>query len=490
MEDSLEKRLIDLNLISENELNEVKDLMKLKDYKDYSLEDILIEEGLIEENKLIDIFHDLYNIPIINLRNFDINYNIVKIFSEEFLKTNKVLPLNLEEEKIMIAMRDPGEILVIDDIEKMTNLKAEIYLATSTDILTALNKIFNNEYKYEEKIFSEINQNTTISENDNNFNEIIKNAPIVKLVNMILKQAVLERVSDIHIEPEASKVRIRYRIDGILENKMLLPYQSINAIISRVKIISALDITENRLPQDGRIERKINGEKIDMRVSIIPTIYGEKAVIRLLKKENSLIDLQNIGFTENNLNKFKKLIKKQKGIILVTGPTGSGKSTTLFSALNELKDESKNIVTIEDPVEYRISGFNQIQLNKKINFDFPNALKSILRQDPDIIMVGEIRDKETASIAIRAALTGHLVLTTLHTNDAVSSINRLIDMDIPPYLVSSSVIGVIAQRLIRRLCDNCKTKYKAFKEEIKLFKDLKEVEFLYKAKKCNSCRNI
>ena len=421
---------------------------------------------------------------------FKIDYKILKLFSEDFLRKNIIIPLRISDSIIEIAMKDPTEIVLVDDIEKMTGLKVKVFLATSSQILKMINRIYTDDYNYKEQIFTEINQNTKLVNENKEMSEIVQESPIVKLTNMILKEAVIAKASDIHIEPEEKKVRIRFRIDGILATKMVLPYQSINSLISRIKIISDLDITENRMPQDGRIEKEIDGEKIDMRVSTIPTIHGEKAVIRLLKKENSIININKIGFNQDNLRIFKDLIKKQKGIILLTGPTGSGKSTTLFAALNKLKNDSKNIITIEDPVEYRIPGINQIQLNKKINFDFPNALKSILRQDPDIIMVGEIRDKKTAAIAIRAALTGHLVLTTLHTNDAVSSIVRLIDMGIPSYLVAAAVKGVVAQRLVRRICENCKREYILNEEDQKFFSHFSNQKKFYRGNKCERCHQI
>lgn len=489
MTDILEEKLINENYITKNELKEIKRLMNLKDYINFTFEDILIKENYIEEEELVEVLHTIFDIPIINLEKSKIDYKLLKLFSEEFLRKNNVVPLKINKKNVEIAMQDPTEIVIIDDIEKMTGLKVKVFLATSTQILKLINKIYDKDYNYKEKIFSEINKNIKLVNENDEINEIVQEAPIVKLANMILKEAVDNKASDIHIEPEDKKVRIRFRIDGILTTKMVLPYQSINALISRIKIISDLDITENRLPQDGRIEKELNGEKIDMRVSTIPTIHGEKAVIRLLKKESSLININRIGFNRENLKIFKKLIKKQKGIILLTGPTGSGKSTTLFAALNKLKSDSKNIITIEDPVEYQIPGINQIQLNKKINFDFPNALKSILRQDPDIIMVGEIRDKKTASIAIRAALTGHLVLSTLHTNDAVSSIVRLIDMGIPSYLVAASVKGVVAQRLVRRICENCKQEYSLNEEDKKIFSHLGNINKFYKGNKCKECHS-
>ena len=487
MNNLLEEKLIEENYINQSELDEIKKLMNLKDYIDLTFEDILIKENYLKEEELIEILHLIYNIPKINLEDIKIDYNLLKLFSEEFLRKNIIIPLQTIDNTIEIAMTDPTEIVLIDDIEKMTGLKVKVLLSTSNKILKVINQIYDNNYDYKEKIFSEINENTKLIRETDEINEVVQKAPIVKLANMVLREAVINKASDIHIEPEENKVRIRFRIDGILTTKMVLPYQSINSLISRIKIIADLDITENRLPQDGRIEKEIDGEKIDMRVSTIPTIYGEKAVIRLLKKENSLINIKKIGFSKENLCKFNKLIKKQKGVILLTGPTGSGKSTTLFSALNKLKDDSKNIITIEDPVEYRIPGINQIQLNKKINFDFPNALKSILRQDPDIIMVGEITAKKTASIAITAALTRHLVLTTLHTNDAVSSIIRLIDMGIPSYLVAAAVKGVVAQRLVRRICDNCKQKYFLSKEDQITYSYLKDINKVYKGKKCEKC---
>ena len=490
MTDILEKQLLSDDYITQNDIEEIKSLMSLKDYNNFTFEDVLIKENYLKESELIEVLHIIFNIPVVNLENYKIDYKLLELFTEDFLRNNSFIPLRLSNKNIEIAVKDPSEIILIDDIEKMTGLKVKVFLATSSQILKMINRIYTDDYNYKEQIFTEINQNTKLVNENKEMSEIVQESPIVKLTNMILKEAVIAKASDIHIEPEEKKVRIRFRIDGILATKMVLPYQSINSLISRIKIISDLDITENRMPQDGRIEKEIDGEKIDMRVSTIPTIHGEKAVIRLLKKENSIININKIGFNQDNLRIFKDLIKKQKGIILLTGPTGSGKSTTLFAALNKLKNDSKNIITIEDPVEYRIPGINQIQLNKKINFDFPNALKSILRQDPDIIMVGEIRDKKTAAIAIRAALTGHLVLTTLHTNDAVSSIVRLIDMGIPSYLVAAAVKGVVAQRLVRRICENCKREYILNEEDQKFFSHFSNQKKFYRGNKCERCHQI
>lgn len=487
MVDNLESRLIETGYISRDKLDEVRELMKLNDYNQLKLEDVLIDEGYIKEEQLVQILCDYLEIPKIDFEKAQLDYSISEIFSEDFVRKNKILPLSIEKNILKLAMRDPSELLLIDDIENMTGFKVKPFLATSSEILKLTNKIYNSSSFEKEEIFAEIEKGQKKDDSENDLNEIVQKAPIVKLVNMILRQAVLKKASDIHIEPEKSKVRVRFRIDGILATRMVLPQHSFQALISRIKIISDLDITENRFPQDGRIEKDFDGKKIDMRVSTIPTIYGEKIVIRLLKKDSSLLDIDKIGFSKENLKIFKKLIKNNRGIILLTGPTGSGKSTTLFAALNKLNDDSKNIITIEDPVEYKIAGINQIQSNNKIDFTFARALKSILRQDPDIIMLGEIRDRETAKIAIRAALTGHLVLTTLHTNDAVSSVIRLVDMGIPPYLVTSSVIGVVAQRLVRRICSDCKDKYFVSNKEKLLLPSFYNPKYLYRGNKCDKC---
>ena len=488
MNDSLEEKLIDSGYISSEKIEEVKELMNLNNYSQLKFEEILIEEGILEEKQLVEVLHNYLQIPKIDLKSVEIDYGLTNLFTEKFLRKNQVFPIKKEDDKLFLVMKDATDLLLIDDIENMTKLKVKAILATTSQILQLTNQFFNNNLENKKEIFEEIEGIDDIENNEKEINEIVQQAPIVKLTEMIIKEGVLNNASDIHIEPEEAKVRVRYRIDGILMTKMVLPKNTKNSLISRIKIISDMDITENRSPQDGRIEKSLGNEKIDMRVSTIPTIYGEKIVIRILKKDESLIDINKIGFSSVNLTLFKNLIKANSGIILLAGPTGSGKSTTLFAALNKLKDDSKNIITIEDPIEYKISGINQIQANSKINFSFARALKSILRQDPDIIMVGEIRDKETAQIAIRAALTGHLVLSTLHTNDSLSSITRLIDMGIPSYLVTASVIGVVAQRLLRRVCVNCKRKYLITKREKLLFNDLRDVNYLYKGAKCEQCR--
>jgi len=329
-------------------------------------------------------------------------------------------------------------------------------------------------------------QMSDLSDLDSQSTSDINNAPMVRLVNSFVKQAVKLNASDIHLEPYDKTLRLRFRIDGDLQEIMSIAKSTHQAIISRIKILGRMDIAEKRIPQDGRIEMVIDGRNIDMRISVLPTVYGEKIVIRLLDRSNFAFSKDDLGFTGDNLRRFEEIIKHPHGIILVTGPTGSGKTTTLYSALKELNSISRNIITIEDPVEYRLDGINQVQVSNKAGLTFANGLKSILRQDPDIVMVGEIRDAETAKIAVRAAITGHLVLSTMHTNDTASTVTRLTDMGIEPYLVSSSVIGVVAQRLIKKICPECKETYKPTSIDKKIL-DIEDNVLLHRGKGCNKC---
>lgn len=481
--------LVESHFITEAQL---EDAIKEQKKSGKKLGEVLVELGYISPDVLIQVLEFQLGVPHVKLNNFILNPQLAVYIPEHIAKKYNVVALEKKGDKLLVAMSDPTNIVAIDDIEITSGLKVEPRIATNEEISRAIVQIYSfgeedtteiiagfDDYEYdsgEEPALDELEQ-------------MVEDAPIVKLTNHIITQAIQMNASDIHIEPMEREVRVRYRIDGVLNEIMTTPKYTQAALISRIKIIAELDITKRRIPQDGRIAVNVGDMKVDLRVSTLPTVFGEKVVIRLLTKDSSLIKLENLGFSDNNIKKFWDLIETPHGILLVTGPTGSGKSTTLFAAMNYLNSPEKNIITVEDPVEYQLHGINQIQANHKVGLDFANALRSILRQDPDIVMVGEIRDEETARIAVRAALTGHLVLSTLHTNDAASSITRLVDMGIEPYLVASTVIGIVAQRLIRRLCKSCKERYEPSEDERIVLGNLPEDGTYYKPMKCQRCNN-
>lgn len=422
-------------------------------------EDILkalsIQLGFPYESKIV--FED---IPPDLIANLPINY----------AKKNEVLPLRHEGNSIVVAIANPTNFYVIDDLRVIFSSPVKPVIASAYEIINAINAVYNRTTETGEDAMSELDESMT--EIDADFNEPVDlldasdEAPIIRLVNSLLFRAVKQKSSDIHIEPFEKELIVRFRIDGVLYDIIHPPKRAQSAIISRVKIMAGLNIAEKRLPQDGRIRIKIAGKDIDIRVSTVPASHGESVVMRLLDRSSILLDLDDLGLWGRNLELMNELIRSRHGILLVTGPTGSGKSTTLYSALSKINSKELKILTIEDPVEYQLTGVNQVQINPKIDLTFATGLRSFLRQDPDVIMVGEIRDRETAEIAIQASLTGHLVMSTLHTNDAPSSITRLIDMGIEPFLVSSSVIGIIAQRLVRTICKDCAKKYTPTEEEL------------------------
>jgi type IV pilus assembly protein PilB len=420
--------------------------------------------GYLEESELADILSRQYNVPSINLSEFEIDQEVIKLIPRDVAEKYKVIPISKADNSLIVAMADPSNIIAIDDIKFMTSYNIEAVVATEDSIMAAIEKYYDvggaDDFEKVIETFDEEELELVESEEEINFKELEKaaeDAPVVKLVNLILSDAIKKGASDIHIEPYEKSFRVRYRIDGVLHKVMDPPRKLQNAITSRVKIMSELDIAERRLPQDGRIRLKTaKGKEMDFRVSSVPTIFGEKIVLRLLDKDSLQLDMTKLGFEEAPLKWFKEAIHKPFGMVLVTGPTGSGKTTTLYSALTELNTIHENISTAEDPVEYTLKGVNQVQMHDAIGLNFAAALRSFLRQDPDIIMVGEIRDYETAEIAVKAALTGHLVLSTLHTNDAPSSVNRLLNMGIEPFLVTASVLLIQAQRLVRKICTGCR----------------------------------
>lgn len=397
-----------------------------------------------------------------------ISPDLVSSIPINYAKENELIPLRKEDDALVVAIADSTNIDALDDLRLMFNMQIKPVIASSYEIVNAINAVYNKTSGTEEEI-GELSEGEIADE----FNEPVDlldasdEAPIIRLVNSLMFRAVKQKASDIHIEPFERDLAIRFRINGILYDVMKPPKRAQNSIISRVKVMSQLNIAEKRLPQDGRIRLKIAGKDIDIRVSTIPTAHGESVVMRLLDTSSVLLDLTSLGFYGKNLEVMNELIHMKHGILLVTGPTGSGKTTTLYSALSKINSKELKIITIEDPVEYQLTGINQVQVNPKINLTFASGLRAFLRQDPDVIMVGEIRDKETAEIAIHASLTGHLVLSTLHTNDAASSITRLVDMGIEPFLVSSSLLAIVAQRLLRTLCRECSRKYTPDEDALK-----------------------
>ena len=488
--------LIEQGLITDQQLKEALEMQKSGNKK--RLGEIFVETGAISKEELYEILQYVYDAEYIDLSNYVIDPEVISLISEKAALQFKLIPISKNDYELVIAMSNPLDVYAIDFVRNYTKIKKiKSLLASEEDVLNAISNYYElGEYDdIIEKLGTEIVFKEEEEEEDSKKLEAIsKEAPIIQLVNMLIVQGVKDRASDIHIEPNENGILVRFRIDGMLYDIRTLPNKIKSAIISRIKILAKMDIAERRLPQDGRFQVKFGTREVDLRVSSIPTVLGEKVVLRLLDKSKGLIKLEQLGFTPEQLEEFRSIIFRSYGIILLTGPTGSGKTTTLYAALNEVNSKDKNIITVEDPVEYKLNRINQIQIKPKINLTFANTLRSILRQDPDIMMVGEIRDTETAQIAVQAALTGHLVLSTLHTNDAPSAITRLIDMDVEAFLISSSVIGVIAQRLVRVICEKCKEEYTPEKNvlnglNIKSNSNSDGKIKLYRGTGCSICKN-
>lgn len=426
----------------------------------------LIKLNFIAEADLTEALSKQYGLPVVRLENEQIDPDAVALLPHTIAAKHNVLPLRFQGSALVVVMVDPSNILALNDVKFVTGRDIQVVLSNESEVKAYLEKLYESNVSYD-SIIEDLGEdgNIEVVETSDSVDlqaleRASEDAPVVKLVNAILTDAIKKGASDIHIEPYEKTFRVRFRIDGVLYEIMRPPFKLKNAIISRLKIMADLDIAERRLPQDGRIKLKLgNRKEMDFRVSVLPGLFGEKVVLRLLDKGNLQTDLQKLGFNEQQMNAFKAAIDKPYGLVLVTGPTGSGKTTTLYSALTELNKPTVNISTAEDPVEFNLAGINQVQMHEDIGLNFAAALRSFLRQDPDVIMVGEIRDYETAEIGIKASLTGHLVLSTLHTNDAPSTINRLLNMGIEPFLVASSVNIIVAQRLARRICEHCKAKH-------------------------------
>ncbi|OHB55166.1 MAG: ATPase [Planctomycetes bacterium RBG_13_44_8b] len=460
------------------------------------LGELLVEMGYCTENQIAAALAQGYGVPYAQVNPKICDAKTFDILPREFLEEHIVLPLFKVHDILTIAVSEPTNVFLIDEIERISGCKVQIVCATAKDINATLQTYLPaaNVFVIDDIIDDEGLEDFTLIENItqdiSNLEEVAGQSPVVKLVNYLLFNAVRENASDIHIESDDKKLRVRYRVDGKLYEKMRPPYQMHPAIVSRVKIMADLDIAQRRLPQDGGIHVIAEGRPVDLRVSVMPGNFGEKVVVRIIDPHKVLFNLESLGFTFENLRRFREVIHSPNGIVLVTGPTGSGKNTTLYAALCELNNEEVNICTVEDPVECNIQGVNQFQVNSAAGFEFSTALRSLLRQDPDIIMVGEIRDEATANIAVQAALTGHLVLSTLHTNDAAGAVTRLLDLKVAPYLLSASLMGVLAQRLVRKICTSCKTEYEPPHSIKKMFEKLSgEACPLYRGVGCKKCRN-
>ena len=419
----------------------------------------MVELGFVTERDVIRVLKSQLGLKYIDLTKHDIPEAVARLIPESIARRYSVIPIRKTESRLTLAMADPLNVYAIDDVRMATGLEVEPVITTEAALTATLARFFASGEPLD-KLISDMNESLEEEDVDpaglEKLMALVEDAPVVKFVNSFITRAVVDRASDIHVEPGEHKVRIRYRIDGMLFDLMDSPKAMQAPVISRLKIMANLDIAERRAPQDGRIKLKIENKEVDLRVSTLPTIFGEKVVLRILDRSRGLLSLEELDLLDNNYRNFKAIIKQPNGIILVTGPTGSGKTTTLYSVLNHLNSVEKNIVTLEDPVEYTLAGVNQVQLNTKAGLTFASGLRSVLRQDPDVIMVGEIRDGETARIAIQSAMTGHLVLSTVHTNSASATLARLLDMGIEPFLVASSVVGITAQRLVRALCPECK----------------------------------
>ena len=480
--------LISRGIISDKQLNEALSMQRQTGKR---LGEIIVEMQFASEEDILDVLSIQLDLKRFSAETTTIDKVAVLSIPENLAIKYNLIPISIDGNTIKVVMSDPLNIFAIDDVRIATGFGVEPVIAAKKDVTNLIEKYYTNQSA--QKAAEELSRgvkNDKSSENEEDENEFdeVKNAPAVRLVDSIIKAAIKNRASDIHIEPFEKYMKVRYRIDGELVDSMNTSKQVHGAVITRIKILGNMNIAERRIPQDGRILTQIDGIEVDLRVSTIPTIHGEKVVIRILRRDSFMFSKEKMGMHEEDLEKLEQLMKNSYGILLVAGPTGSGKSTTLYSVISDLNTPNKNIVTVEDPVEYMMEGVNQVGVNTKSGMTFAAGLRSILRQDPDIIMVGEIRDGETAEIAIRAAITGHLVLSTVHTNDAPSTISRLIDMGIEPFLVATSIVGIIAQRLVKRICHSCKESYVASPAEMRILGMEREKPVtLWRGKGCPAC---
>ena len=484
--------LIEQKLISDEDLRQ-----GLKHHKQTGklLGHCLIELGFLDEKTLIDAISEQMGVHYVSLKKYNIDPEVIQLIPEEFCRNHKVFPLFKIDKKLTVGMVNPLDIIAIDSLTQITKLQIEPVVCQQQDIEDTINTYYQGGSNFDDavKLYGDEGEEEDLSQQEESIlRSQAQEGPVIKLVNMILSQAIKDGASDIHIQPREKTISVKYRIDGILHEIFSPPKSMQLAIASRIKIISSLNIAERRLPQDGRFRIDSNGHRVDFRVSTFPTAHGENVVARLLDSSSGVLKYEELGFSPRLSEDFGEMIHKPYGIVLVTGPTGSGKTSSLYSALSDLDSPEKNIITVEDPIEYNLDTIRQAQINNKIGMTFATGFRAILRQDPDIVMVGEIRDFETGDIAIRAALTGHLVLSTLHTNDAAGAVTRLVDMGIEPFLVASSVQGVLAQRLVRRICKYCAEEYNPEEKLVKMMSGLSrnggQKKFIH-GKGCNRCKN-
>ncbi|MED9823631.1 MAG: GspE/PulE family protein [Blautia faecis] len=481
--------LIRQNVLTEDELKKALELQKGSGKK---IGEVLVDNGFITEDMIVRALQMQLGLKVVQLTGVTIPKEVRNLVSVDILKKYTCIPFELDPYNaniLHLAMADPMDMAAIDDISIVTNLQIEPYIATTRDILAAIDRCYGaSETLDAARRFTQERAQLRGGAADDDTDTDVSDAPIVQLVRSLIEQAIRQRASDVHIEALENKVRIRYRIDGALYERMVYDNSLLPAISTRIKILGGMDISEKRKPQDGRMSIMVDRQDYDIRISSLPTVHGEKIVMRLSSKLNLTRNKKDLGLPPDEMERFNHMLASPFGIILVTGPTGSGKSTTLYTALSELNKEAVNIVTVEDPVEADIEGINQVQVNNKVDLNFASALRSILRQDPDIIMIGEIRDRETAAIAVQASITGHLVVSTLHTNNAVGTLNRMADMGVERYLIADSVVGVIAQRLVRKLCSHCKKMRPATSEEKRVLRmNTQEDVNVYEPCGCDFC---
>jgi len=476
---------------------EVADLeraLELKKDRSEPIGSILVRLGLVAESDVVELVSRQLGITVVSKEEFPFEPVQPDHFSVNFLKFHQVVPLGVRGGELELAMANPLDKYVINAVEMTSGMRVKPRIAMPSELEDAIERLYGSGRSAMDQIVADLNQpaNRAESEDIEHLKDLASEAPVIRLVNLLIERAVDAGASDIHIEPFDNHLKVRYRIDGLLQEMEAPPPRMSAAVISRFKIMARLDIAERRLPQDGRIQLRSQGREIDLRLSTVPTMHGESVVIRLLRKDADALDYHQLGFSDALLSQFMGMLRQPNGILLVTGPTGSGKTTTLYSALRTLNEPTRKILTVEDPVEYELEGVNQLQVKPQIGLDFARALRALVRQDPDVIMIGEMRDLETARIAVQSAMTGHLVLSTLHTNDALSSINRLLDMGVEGYLVTSTVIGIVAQRLVRQLCPHCRERYELLPEmarelQIPMAQDGEAIK-LYRAVGCEQCK--
>ncbi len=471
--------------LRESDLSKIKRMQE--ETPDVSFVTMLNRLGVVSDNDIAAALGNLLELPVVQRSDYPSEAILDGAISLRFLKESASIPLDLNEGKVILAMADPLDQNVVDAVRMASGKSVEVCIGVLSDIENAINQIAGLDSTKMDQIVDEVYVDEISNEELDQLKDLASEAPVIRLVNLIIQRAAEQGASDIHIEPFEGDLKVRYRIDGVLQEVESPPRQFAAAIISRIKIMAKLNIAERRLPQDGRIRNRMQGRDFDMRISTVPTMHGESVVLRLLNQESVVLDFKALGFQHDDQEKFLKCLKLPHGMILLTGPTGSGKTTTLYTALSLLNEPHRKIITVEDPVEYQVDGINQIQAKPSIGLTFANALRSIVRQDPDVIMVGEMRDLETAEICVQSALTGHLVLSTLHTNDSASSVTRLMEMGIEDYLLTSTLNAVVAQRLIRVLCNECKTKAKlssSLQEELSSYLN---ADHIYASKGCEVC---